>query len=377
MTITESAAAVIPARRAPRRGAPDLPRTPFLELETSVVAERLRALSDVLPVTAIHYAVRANSHPDVLATVVAAGANFDVASPAEVSACLAAGASPDDLIYGSSVTRRDHLAQAAALGIRVFVVDSVPDVRLVAEAAPGTSVVCRLLSSGGASERPRSRRYGCTVDQATEILRLAADLGLDAAGVSFHVGSRQPDPNAWRAPIAAAATVFEALRAAGMAPWLLGLGGGLPARHDGDVPPLSAYAEVIEDQLRHSFGDHRPRIIVEPGRAVVGDAGAVVSTVVGVVRRDDSRWVHLDAGVGSGREVAIRHVETSADGGATGPCLMTGPAGDDGRYRATPVELPLDLAEGDVVRIVSAGAYTSRYTTAGVNGIEPVPIVVG
>jgi ornithine decarboxylase len=385
MTITEPAAvaSVAAARVAARREAQDLPSTPFLEVETSVVAERLAALATALPGVAVHYAVKANPHPAVLAAVAAAGANFDVASPAEVRAALAAGASPDDLVYSNPVKRRDHVAESAALGVRIYVVDSLPEVHKVAEAAPGTAVVCRLVTSGDGSDWPLSRKYGCSVGQAVEILRLAAELGLDAAGVSFHVGSQQRDPNAWRSPIAAAATVFESLLRDGHAPWLLDLGGGFPARHEGEIPPLAAYGAVIEDQLRQSFGEHRPRTIVEPGRAVVGDAGALVTTVVGVVQRGDTRWVYLDAGVFTGLvetlDEAIRYrIETSADGGPTGPCVLAGPTCDsaDVLYQVAPVSLPLALAEGDIVRLESAGAYTSCYSTVGFNGFDPLAVVV-
>ncbi len=344
MTITEPAAlSVAAARQAARREVHDLPPTPFLEVETSVVAERLAALAAALPGVAIHYAVKANPHPAVLAAVTAAGANFDVASPAEVRAALAAGASPDDLVYSNPVKRRDHVTEAAALGVRIFVVDSLPEVHKVAEAAPGTAVLCRLVTSGEGSDWPLSRKYGCSVGQAVEILGLAAELGLDPAGVSFHVGSQQRDPNAWRSPIAAAATVFESLRRDGHAPWLLDLGGGFPARHEGEIPPLAAYGAVIEDQLRQSFGEHRPRTIVEPGRAVVGDAGALVTTVIGVVQRGETRWVYLDAGVFTGLvetlDEAIRYrIETSADGGPTGPCVLAGPTCDsaDVLYQVAP-----------------------------------------
>ncbi|HEU4997862.1 MAG TPA: type III PLP-dependent enzyme [Lapillicoccus sp.] len=385
MTITEPAAGLRAAPRTAKATAPvELPATPFLEVDIAVVTDRLGALAAALPGVAIHYAVKANPHPDVLAAVVAAGANFDVASPAEVRACLAAGAAPDDLVYSNPMKRRDHIAESAALGVRIFVVDSPDEVRKVADAAPGSAVLCRLVTSGDGSDWPLSRKYGCSVGQAVEILRLAAEVGLDPAGVSFHVGSQQRDPEAWRSPIAAAATVFGALRGDGLTPWLLDLGGGFPARHEGDVPPLAAYGAVIEDQLVRSFGDSRPRTLVEPGRAVVGDAGALVSTVVGVVQRGDTRWVYLDAGVFTGLvetlDEAIRYrIETSADGGPTGPCVLAGPTCDsaDVLYQVTPVHLPLGLAEGDVVRLESAGAYTSCYSTVGFNGFDPLAVVVG
>jgi ornithine decarboxylase len=164
-----------------------------------------------------------------------------------------------------------------------------------------------------------------------------------------------------------------------MAPWLLDLGGGLPARHEVDVPGLAAYGAVIEDQLRRSFGDHRPRTIVEPGRAVVCDAGALVSTVVGVIRRGDTRWVYLDAAavtalVDPVDDTIGNQIETSADGGPTGPCVLAGPTcgSTDVLSQVTPTELPLDLTKGDVVRLESVGAYISRYP-----GSDPLAVVVG
>jgi ornithine decarboxylase len=119
---------------------------------------------------------------------------------------------------------------------------------------------------------------------------------------------------------------------------------------------------------------------VEPGRAVVADAGVLVATVLAVLRRGDTRWVYLDAGVFSGLvetlDEAIRYrITTSADGGTAGPCVLAGPTCDsaDVLYQRTPVHLPLELAEGDTVRLMSAGAYTSCYSTVGFNGFAPMP----
>lgn len=383
MTVTDPLTRLGPARPGRHSAVTPLPTTPFLELDVAMAVGRFRAIARALRGTFVHYAVKANPHPDLLAALAAAGCNFDVASPAEVRAALAAGATTDDLIYSNPVKRRDHVAEAARLGVRLFVVDSMEEVDKVADVAPGTAVVCRLITSGDGSDWPLSRKYGCSVAQAVEILRAAATRGLDPAGVSFHVGSQQRDPEAWRSPIAAAATVFGALRADGYRPWLLDLGGGFPARHEGDVPELPAYGRVIEDQLSRSFGAYRPRTLVEPGRGIAGDAGALVSTVIAVVDRNDTRWVYLDAGLFTGLvetlDEAIRYrLESSADGGPTGPCVLAGPTCDsaDVLYQVTPVQLPLALAEGDIVRFESAGAYTSCYSTVGFNGFEPLPVIV-
>ena len=185
------------------------------------------------------------------------------------------------------------------------------------------------------------------------------------------------------APIASAARVFAAVRTAGFRPWLLDLGGGFPARLDGEPLPIADYGRSIDAHLEAAFGADRPRTIVEPGRGVVGDAGTVVTSVVGVIDRGGTRWVFIDAGVFSGLvetlDEAIRYrLETPGVTGATGPCVLAGPTCDsvDVLYETTPVRLPLALAEGDELRIHAAGAYSTCYSTVGFNGFDPLPTVV-
>ncbi len=293
---------------------------------------------------------------------------------------LEAGAEPWQLVYSNPVKRRADIAFAADLGVRLFVVDSLEETQKVAAAAPDAGVLCRIATTGAGSDWSLSRKYGCRPGEAIHLLRSAAAIGLDAAGVSFHVGSQQRNPDAWNAPIAAAARVFELLRREGLAPWLLDLGGGFPAHLDGEAPPLPSYAAAIELALRREFGSSRPRVMIEPGRAVVGDAGTLVSTVLSVVRRGDTRWVYLDAGVFTGLvetlDESIRYrLSTSADGGPAGPCVLAGPTCDsvDVLYEHTPVDLPLALGEGDTVRLHAAGAYTTCYSTVGFNGFAPLP----
>lgn len=286
-----------------RDAAPPAP-TPYLSLDVGTAVARTHALRTALPGTAIRYAVKANPDPRLLAALAAAGVGFDVASPTEVALAVRAGAPAAELVYSNPVKRRADVADAHARGVRLFVVDSPAEVRKVAEAAPGASVLCRLVTSGAGSDWPLSRKYGCSTQEAVEILRTAAALGLDAAGTAFHVGSQQRDPAAWSAPVEASARVFRALRADGLRPRLVDLGGGFPADHHGDHPDLPAYGAAIRAALRAAFGDDVPRTLVEPGRGLVGDAGTLVSSVIAVLHRGGTRWVYLDAGVftGPGRD---------------------------------------------------------------------------
>ena len=142
----------------------------------------------------------------------------------------------------------------------------------------------------------------------------------------------------------------------------------------------SGTQRTIDDELTKSFGTRRPQLLIEPGRAVAADAGVLVASVVGVCWRAGRRWIYLDVGVFSGLVEtigeAIRYrLETSRSGGALGPAVLAGPTCDsvDVLYEQTPVQLPLDLAEGDRVWLRAAGAYTSSCSTVGFNGFAPLP----
>jgi ornithine decarboxylase len=364
------------------------PSTPYLVLDVDLAVTRYVELATLFGPDAIHYAVKANPHPALVAALASAGSRFDVASPGEVDLCLTAGAAPDQLVYSNPVKRRADIAAAFGLGIRLFAADSIEEIVKLSAAAPGSDVLVRLATSGAGSDWPLSGKFGCRPADAVELLIEAEARGLQPAGVSFHVGSQQRDPHRWEPPIAAAAMIFAELRARGLAPWLLDLGGGLPAAHEGDHPGLETYAGVIHAALDTHFGRDRPELIVEPGRGIAGDAGTVVAEVLGVSWRAGRRWVYLDVGVYTGLVEtlgeAIRYrIEADGDRAGVGdpalaPAVLAGPTCDsvDVLYERAPVLLPVTLAEGDQVRFTSAGAYTSSYSTVGFNGFAPLTTVL-
>ncbi|HEX3539327.1 MAG TPA: type III PLP-dependent enzyme [Acidimicrobiales bacterium] len=370
--------------------ADEQPETPCLIVALDVVAQKYRTLADALPEATIYYAVKANPEAEVISVLAGLGARFDVASPAEIDLCLRCGVAPAALSYGNTIKKVADIAYAYRLGVRLFAVDSLMEVEKVAEAAPGAAVFCRLLTAGSGADWPLSGKFGCDPDMAADLLLMAARLGLDPCGVSFHVGSQQRDPGQWDADIARAATVFHAVAREGIRLRLLNLGGGFPAHYIDDIPPIEVYGEVIRAGVRRHFGEQPPDLVVEPGRYVVADAGVLLTEVVLVARKsygDTERWVYLDTGVFGGLAETLgesikyrltttwRRGRTAADNGADGPVVLAGPTCDslDVMYQHHRYRLPLDLEAGDRVLFQSAGAYTKAYCTDGFNGFVPMP----
>ncbi|WP_433463980.1 type III PLP-dependent enzyme [Spirillospora sp. CA-128828] len=360
--------------------------TPCLTIDLDVIATRYHALRAVLPQARIYYAVKANPHPAIVSLLARLGSHFDVASRAEIDICLDQGAAPEAISYGNTIKRTEDIAYAHRRGVNLFAFDSEAELRKIANSAPGADVFCRLLVDGGDSALWRlNYKFGCADETAIYLLTLAADLGLRPLGVSWHVGSQQLDPTRWEAPISRAAEIFTQLQDVGIAPALINLGGGFPADYSPHVPGIDRYGKAISTALHDSFGDdHEMRIIAEPGRFLVGDAGVLRSRVVLVDRKgtgdDRRRWIYLDVGrfgglaETEGEAIVYPLATTYDDSDDIGPAVIAGPTCDgvDIPYRQTPRFLPMQLSEGDYVDFLCAGAYTASYSTR-FNGFAPLP----
>ncbi len=358
------------------------PETPCLVVDLDVIAENYRRLKHYLPLADIHYAVKANPAREIVNLLVGLGSNFDAASPSEIALCLEAGASPARISFGNTIKKQRDIAWAHQQGVDLFAFDSEAELRKLAAAAPGARVFCRILMACEGADWPLSRKFGCDIDMARDLLVLARDLGLDPHGVSFHVGSQQTDLGQWDIAVGKTAMLFTALNEAGIELKMVNLGGGFPARYRRDVAGVDQYAGAIMHAMTRHFGNHIPAMIVEPGRGLVGDSGVLQTEVVLVSRKsydDEVRWVYLDVGKFGGlaetMDEAIKYpVRTPRDGGTIGPVVLAGPTCDsaDILYERTRYELPLDLEVGDKIEFLSAGAYTATYASIGFNGFAPL-----
>jgi ornithine decarboxylase len=355
---------------------------PCLVVDLDVVRDNYAAFAKTLPDSRVFYAVKANPATELLKLLVGLGSCFDTASVAEIEMVLAAGATPERISFGNTIKKERDIARAYALGVRLFAVDCKAEVEKIGRAAPGAKIFCRFLFGCAGAEWPLSRKFGCDPDMAVDVLEHAHRLGLEAAGVSFHVGSQQRRTAAWDEALKSAAAIFRACADRGIGLTMVNLGGGFPTKYLRDVPAVEAYGRSIFRALRKHFGNRIPETIIEPGRGMVGNAGVIEAEVVLVSNKsehDHVRWVYLDIGKFGGLAEtmgeSIRYpIKTPRDGGEVGPCVLAGPTCDsaDVLYEKRPYDLPISLEIGDKVLIEGTGAYTATYAAVAFNGFDPL-----
>ncbi|KAG9395177.1 Diaminopimelate decarboxylase [Carpediemonas membranifera] len=358
------------------------PATPCVVIDLDVVKTNYRNMTAHLPLAQVFYAVKANPAPEVVDLLAAEGSSFDVASVPELDLTLAHGAAPDHISFGNTIKKERDIAYAYSKGIRLFAFDSEEELLKLSRAAPGSKVYCRILVENEGAQWPLSRKFGCEIEMAEDLLCQARELGLVPYGVSFHVGSQQTDLSQWDVAMTRVASLFMTLQERGIELTAINLGGGFPAHYIEHVEELPSYADAVMRAIISHFGSRHPKLMIEPGRSMVGDSGVLQAEVILVSRKsndDCKRWVYLDAGKFNGLaetldEAITYRVTTSRDGEETEPVILAGPTCDsvDVIYEKKEYSLPVGLKAGDLVQFHSTGAYTTSYASVNFNGFDPI-----
>jgi ornithine decarboxylase len=321
-----------------------------------------------------HYAVKANPDRRVLKALVQEGAGFEIASTTELDLLLSLGVPAAEVIFSNPMRSREADAYAAAKGVRWFVVDSVDELRRMHGVDPMARLYLRIATPNIGSDWPLSGKFGAGAGETREIIALAAKLGADLAGVTFHAGSQCRNPENWRVGIEKARTVYDAMTKAGLKPRLLDIGGGFPVRHVKPIPSIEVIGEVVNEALKAFPED--VQVVAEPGRYLVSDAGYFVCRVLGTATRGGKRWMHWDAGLFGGVIETTEGLKYKIRTDRSGPDLawnVAGPTCDSVDVVMREEPLPSDLQEGDFIYLRNAGAYTTAYASE-FNGF-PLPEV--
>jgi ornithine decarboxylase len=345
--------------------------TPFLVLDLDRVAAAYLGFTAALPGVDVHYAMKCNPDERILQRLHGMGGRFEIASVAELRALVEIGVDPADVLYSNPVKPASHIAEAWRAGVWRFAFDGSSELAKIAAHAPGAAVYARLRTHLGGNTVPSEGKFGVSTGQAVGLLRAARDAGLRPHGLAFHVGSQMLGPAAWDAALVQAGSVLRELAADGIRLELLDLGGGFPARYADVVPPpLEDFAEVIWGGIARHLPYRPPRLAIEPGRALVAEAGVMVATVIGTAERAGRRWVHLDVGAFNGFMEALESgnllrfpVADSRGSAVREPAHLTGPTCDSQDTIMFDVPLSVDLEVEDRVFLGTAGAYTTSYAS--------------
>ncbi|AZG77737.1 diaminopimelate decarboxylase [Methylocystis rosea] len=349
--------------------------TPFYCYSAATIRRHYRVFSQAFAGldALVCYAVKANSNQAVLRLLAREGAGMDVVSGGELARALAAGVAPEKITFSGVGKTREEIVAALDAGIFCFNVESEPELEALSQAAVALGRAARVslrvnpdvdarthkkISTGLAENK-----FGVPLSRAREVYAFAAKLkGIELAGADVHIGSQLTDLAPFDEAFSLLAELVRDLRADGHDISHVDLGGGLgiPYR-DGDDPQSyhpDKYAEIV----RRHFGGLGCRLVLEPGRLIVGNAGILVTRVIYVKHGDAKTFVIVDAGMNDLIRPTLYDawhdiipVQKNADRRKI-VADVVGPVCETGDYLAHGREI-MEPRAGELLCVLTAGAY--------------------
>ncbi|OBS08395.1 diaminopimelate decarboxylase [Acidihalobacter prosperus] len=316
----------------------------------------------------ICYAVKANGNLAVLNLLARLGSGFDIVSVGELERVLRAGGDPARVVFSGIGKQAHEMRRALEVGIRCFNVESAPELERLNDVAGALGlrapVSLRVNPDVDAGTHPyiatglKENKFGIDIESAPAVYRRAAALPhLDVVGVDCHIGSQLTRLAPFQDALDRVLALVEALQAEGMVIRHLDLGGGLGIRYREETPPSPAeYAAALKARI----GDRPLEILLEPGRAIVGNAGVLLTRVEYLKTTAHKRFAIVDAAMNDLLRPSLYQgwheiVPVRPRTGETSLYDVVGPVCETGDFLGK--ERALDLAEGDILAVRSAGAY--------------------
>ncbi len=365
--------------------------TPLYVYSATAIKERFKTLDRAfrhVPHT-ICYAVKANSNLSVLRLLGKLGCGFDIVSGGELERVRRAQKGAVKKIVFSGVGKTaDEIRLALRSGISLFNIESEAELELLSictsDLRKTAKIAFRVNPDVPSETHPyistgqREHKFGVPITSARELYRRAAgNKYLKAAGVSLHIGSQITDVAPFQAAVERAVDLIAQLRADGHSIEYLDAGGGLGISYDSSKPidfdaQTRAYAEAITGPMQ-KLGKARPHLLLEPGRSIIGPAGALLTRVIYQKRNGGKRFTIVDAAMNDllrpslyGARHEIATVSLSDLQSPVNNADVCGPVCETGDFLARDVSLPA-VEPGGLLCVLDAGAYgmslASNYNT--------------
>jgi diaminopimelate decarboxylase len=349
--------------------------TPFYCYSSAAIERSFEAFRDAFggQNAFISYAMKANSNQAVLTTLAKLGAGMDVVSEGELRRARSAGVPGEHIIFSGVGKTLAEMNLGLDENIFCFNVESEPELEALSHAASDRGAVAPIAIRVNPDVDARTHakiatgksenKFGVPISRARDVYAYARTLpGLSVQGVDMHIGSQITDLQPFDDAFALLAEFVQTLRADGHKIEHVDLGGGLGIayRNDNNPPPsLEQYAKVVA-QRTAALGC---KVILEPGRAIVGAAGALVASVIYLKKGENKLFVIVDAAMNDlvrptlyDAHHEILPVKEQEPDAHLMRSDVVGPVCESGDYLALDRDLP-DLAAGDLIAIMSAGAY--------------------
>ena len=329
----------------------------------------------------ICYAMKANSNLAVLQTFAQAGCGFDIVSGGELARVLAAGGRADHIVFSGVGKTRAEMAQALRVGVRCFNVESLGELDVLSQVAQAESrraaVSLRVNPDVDAGTHPyistglKGNKFGIAHEQALGAYQHAARLpGIDVVGIDCHIGSQITQIEPYLDALDRLLDLVEAVETVGIKLTHIDLGGGLGITYTDETPP-SAQDLVSHMLARMDARGHGHReVLLEPGRSLVGNAGVMLTEVLYLKPGESKNFCIVDAAMNDLMRPALYQAWMGIEPvrlreGASTNWQVVGPVCESGDWLGH--DRPLNLAPGDVLAVLSAGAYAmamaSNYNT--------------
>ncbi len=336
---------------------------PYLLIDREVLRNKASIIGKGITNSKVFYAVKANPAIEVLRFLNDFDIGFEIASEGELAILKELNVSPDRIITSNPIKTFKFLKEAVEYGVDYYAFDSYEEVNKLAKYAPGKKVYIRLTVPNEGSEWPLSKKFGVELEEAVSLLIYAKKNGLQPIGITFHVGSQCSNIYNWHTAIVKARQVKDLVEKEGIEIKMLNIGGGYPIEYLKKVPDIETIEMKINSFLQEYFPE--TEIFIEPGRAVIGDAGVFVSKIIGKAKRSDENWLYIDVGVFNGLMESIGGIKYKYIVGSRGDekeWTIAGPSCDSFDV----IDKGVMLSEPDVgslILILSAGAYTISYAS--------------
>src|ERR1700756_1483857 len=224
--------------------------SPLLIVDAERVRVQFRKLRKALPGVDLHYALKPMPHPAVVQTVIEEGGYLDLATSGEVQLVQRLGVAPDRCIHTHPIKREQDIANALAYGVRQFVADNPDEVHKFARRSGEAELLLRVSFRAPGAVCDLSRKFGCDPEDLLALARIAAELGIQVRGLSFHVGSQAADSAKHVEALEACTKLMAAARREKLGAFdTLDIGGGFPIDYAQPVQDISRFCAPIRSAL--------------------------------------------------------------------------------------------------------------------------------